>query len=383
MAGACAAIGGEAGLIQGLLGSVDCNVQALSSAAYAAVSGPDSQVGLILTALLTIYVAVLGLRLLLGYAPLRIGEITVTALKLGVVLALATSWPTYQSLVFDSLFKGPEQLGANIIAAIQPSDSLLGGNPFDGLQVVYDQLQVAAAFFARSAGPGVSPLTGGAPFAAFSLNAASNLMLLSTVGVVLAAKVVLALLLALGPLFVALLLFDSTRGVFEGWLRASLAFAFAPLFATLALVVQLVLVEPHLVALAQMIATGKQDFTAATAVFLLSLIGAGVSLGGLIGAGVIAFGFKLPARAGTRPEALVVDRATSPSIAPAAPPRAAAVAAAALAMERRDLRVVESASARRREAAAAGASTDIRRPPADSRRRVSPRRAASQARRDP
>ena len=108
-----------------------------------------------------------------------------------------------------------------------------------------------------------------------------------------------------------------------------------------------------------------------------------MSLGGLIGAGVIAFGFKLPARAGTRPEALVVDRATSPSIAPAAPPRAAAVAAAALAMERRDLRVVESASARRREAAAAGASTDIRRPPADSRRRVSPRRAVSQARRDP
>ena len=30
--------------------------------------------------------------------------------------------------------------------------------------------------------------------------------------------------------FVGLLLFDATRGVFEGWLRASLALAFAPLF---------------------------------------------------------------------------------------------------------------------------------------------------------
>ena len=74
-------------------------------------------------------------------------------------------------------------------------------------------------------------------------------MLFTTLGVVLAAKIVLGLLLALGPVFVAFLLFDSTRGVFEGWLRAALAFAFMPLFATLALVLQLTLLEPYLLAL--------------------------------------------------------------------------------------------------------------------------------------
>jgi type IV secretion system protein VirB6 len=389
MAGFCASPAADAPLIQGLLGSVDCNVQTMSASAYSVLSGPNSQVGIALTSLLTIYVAVLGLRLLMGLAPLRIGDITLTALKLGVVLALATNWPTYQTLVFDTLFHGPEQLAGNIIDAIQPSDSLLRGNPFDALQVVYDQLQAAAAFFGRTAGAIVtSPLMGGAPFAAFSLNAASNLMLLSTVGVVLAAKIVLALLLALGPVFVGLLLFDSTRGVFEGWLRASLAFAFAPLFATLALVVQLVLVEPHLIALAEMMVSGKQNLPAATAVFLLSLIGAGVSLAGLIGAAVIAFGFKLPPR--LAPSA---DRAASGGAGPAAAgsvsisplaqqPRAEAVAAAAMAMDRRDVRLIERGSQRRNDIAP-GAPPEGRRPLGQTHRRtVQPRRAASRARRD-
>lgn len=383
MAGNCATPAADVGLIQGLLGSVDCNVQSLSATAYSALSGPDSQVGMALTSLLTIYVAILGLRLLMGLAPLRIGDITLTALKLGVVLALATNWPAYQTLVFDTLFHGPEQLAGNIIEAVQPQDSLLRGNPFSALQYVYDQLQAAAVFFTRSAGAAVSPFTGGAPFAAFSLNAASNLMLLSTVGVVLAAKIVLAFLLALGPVFVGLLLFDATRGVFEGWLRASLAFAFAPLFATLGLVVQLLLVEPHLVDLVRMIVTQKENLPAATAVFLLSMIGAGVSLAGLVGAGVIAFGFKLPTRAAASSSQAANGAAGANAISPLAQqPRAEAVAAAAMAMDRRDIRLVESGRLRRHDATP-GAPPEGRRPLGDTHRRtVQPRRAASRARRD-
>jgi len=382
MAGSCATAA-SSGLVQGLLGSVDCNVQSMSASAYAALSGPNSQVGLALTALLTIYVAVLGLRLMMGLAPLRIGDITLTALKLGVVLALATNWPAYQTLVFDTLFHGPEQLAANIIQTVQSPDSRLRGNPFDLLQYVYDQLQVASAFFANTAGPGASPLTGGPGFAAFALTAASNLMLLSTMGVVLTAKIVLALLLALGPVFVGLLLFDATRGVFEGWLRAALAFAFAPLFATFGLVVQLVLIEPHLVALVRMIVTGRPDLPAATAVFLLSLIGAGVSLAGLVGAAVIAFGFKLPARVAAVSDRAGAGAAGANGVSPIAlQPRAESVAAAAMAMDRRDIRLVESGRLTRHEPAP-GAAPEGRRPSGPTQRRtVQPPRAASRARRD-
>ena len=186
MAGFCA-VPDAAGLIRGLLTSVDCNVQTMSEIGYRSVSGPNSQVGLALTALMTIYVAVLGLRLLLGLAPLRIGDLTLTVLKLGVVLALATNWPTYQKLVFDTLFHGPEQLAASMMTAIQPDGSVLRGNPFDALQTAYDRLQLAAGYFTRIATPGASPMTGGAAFAAFALNSSSYLLMLTTLGVVLTA----------------------------------------------------------------------------------------------------------------------------------------------------------------------------------------------------
>ncbi len=394
MAGFCATPSADIGLVQGLLFSVDCNVQTMAEVGYRAVSGPNSQVATALTALLTIYVAILGLRLLMGLAPLRIGDITLTVLKLAVVLALATNWPTYQSVVFNTLFNGPEEIAASIMGAIQPDGSSRGASPFVGLQIAYDQLQLSAAYFARSASAIASPLTGGAPFAAFSLTIASYLMMLTTLGIVLAAKIVLALLLALGPVFVALLLFDSTRGVFEGWLRAALAFAFMPLFATLSLVVQLVLIEPHLVALAEMRATSVSNLPAATALFLLSLICAGVSAAGVIGVVIIALGFKLPWRtaAETARSPALGGAAAQPAYAtPQLPasqitqPRVASIAAAVASMERRDQRILEGAAPRRLSVGLTdGPSDTARTTPLGQthRRNAQPRHAASSARRD-
>ena len=42
----------------------------------------------------------------------------------------------------------------------------------------------------------------------------------------------LAFLLAIGPIFIGMLLFDQTRGLFEGWVRATFSFAMAPLAVT-------------------------------------------------------------------------------------------------------------------------------------------------------
>ena len=387
----------DLGLVENLLTSVDCNVQAVSELGYRAVAAPDSQLAVALTIMLTIYVAVFGLRLLMGTAPLRVGDLTVTALKIGLVLAMATSWPTYQHVLFDTLFRGPEELAASMMGAMQPPNSLLRGNPFDGLQVSYDQLQAAAAFFVRISPATASPFTGGVPFAAFGLNIASFMMLFTTLGIILAAKVVLGLLLALGPIFVAFLLFDSTRGVFEGWLRAALAFAFVPLFVTLALLVQLTLIEPYLLALSQMRASGTPDLPAATSAFVLTLIASGVSLAGVIGIFIIALGFKLPGRSagavanGAAPGAAAHHSTVTPSPQTASvqplQPRVAAISAAMVSMDRREARQADAGEGPRRlnlGARAGGEGTDNRRSSADLsyRRSAQPRRAASSARRD-
>lgn len=399
MAAACPASSVDLGLVQGLLQSVDCNVYGLVETGYGALASPGSQMALVLTALLTLYVAFLGLRLMLGLAPLNVGDLTLTLVKIGVVLALATSWPTYQQLVFGVLFQGPAEIAGSVMSSMSTADSAFRGNPFNGLQLAYDELQTGAGFFAQRSSTLTSPLVGGNAFGAFALNISAFIMLMTTLGVVLGVKIVLGMLLALGPVFVALLLFDTTRGIFEGWLRACLAFAFAPLFVILALAVQLTLIEPHLIRLADLRAAGVVDMAPAIAIFTLTLITAGVSLAGLVAVAMIAGGFRFPSR-----KARVSDREAAPAQArntmdqpsaeasrgrPAeAYPRAAAIASAAAAMDRRELRLVAEGQGETARLSLNGrrpdGAVDTARPPVGQayRRSASLRRTASSARRD-
>ena len=384
----------DLGLVENLLGTVDCNVRAVSELGYRAVSAPDSQVATALVVLLTVYVAVFGLRLMLGLAPLRVGDLTVSLLKIGLVLAMATSWPVYQHIVFDTLFRGPEQLATSMMGAMQPPGSELRGNPFDGLQIIYDQFQAASAYFARITPTTSSPLSGGVGFAGFALNLASFLTLFTSLGTILAAKVVLGLLLALGPVFVAFLLFDSTRGVFEGWLRATLAFAFVPLFATLALVVQLILIEPYLLQMAKMTTSATPNLSVATSAFVLTVVASGVSIAGVIGIFIVALGFKLPGRAAAAAAAteagattIAAGTVTQAGGMQLLQPRVAAITAAAAAADRRDARLMESGEtppARLNLGSRMDAGDGGRRSAVDPlhRRSAAPRRAASSARRD-
>jgi type IV secretion system protein VirB6 len=320
MAFACATPQADVGMVQGLVTSVDCNVRGLSETAYGALSTANSPMTAILTLMLTLYIGFIGYRLLIGRTPLRVGDLTVSALKIGAILALATSWPTYQQVVFDTLFHGPEQLADAMMGAIQPSGQAGHGEALAGLQAAYDELQRSAAYFTQHSLSTASPLQGGNAGAALALNASALLMLLTSLGAILAAKIVLGLLLGLGPAFIALLLFASTRGLFEGWLRASIAFALAPLLAILGLVVQLTLIGPDLARLADLRSQGIVDLAPANAIFLLTLISTCVSLALAIAVGVIATGLRLP-RLGPAP---LDAAAASPSIQSAAPAQAQA-----------------------------------------------------------
>ena len=347
MAGFCPAQAPDVGLVQGLLGSVDCNVHFMVETGYGTLVQPNSPFAASLVLMLTLYIGFIGFRLLVGRAPLRVGELTMSALKIGAVLALATSWPTFQALVFDTLFRGPEQIAASMLDAVQPTGSSLRGNPFDGLQFAYDTLQQSAAYYSQHSLSIASPLQGGPAGAAFGVNAAALIMLMVSIGVVVAAKIVLGLLLALGPVFVVLLLFDATRGIFEGWLRATIALAIMPLLSMLSLIVQLILIEPHLQRLVEMRSQGVVDLAPANAILLLTLVYTAVALALVAATAIISTGLRLPWA--LSPNA---DPARSTTSAPAAPaqiapsswmgvvdqrPRAAAMAAA-IANDRRESR---------------------------------------------
>jgi type IV secretion system protein VirB6 len=313
MNGACPAFSADSPLVRGLLDVTDCNLQILIQGGYASLLQPESAFGGVLTAALTIYVALIGYRLLLGRSPLSIGEFALSAVKLAAVVALATQWGNYQKLVYDVLFYGPEQL-ANLMSRPLWHGSWAGDDVFEGLQRAFTDLTAfspatppgtPSTLAPASAATGVGALTAAgagqlstllsrAGFDSLLLLGSAVLLLLSTLGVLVACKIVLGLLLALGPLFIALMLFDTTRGLFEGWLRAALAFAFAPLAVTVLLALGLTLLQPSLEQIEAMRASGRYVPGVAFAVTVLAVAICSVTVGMIGAAGMISAGFRLP-----------------------------------------------------------------------------------------
>jgi type IV secretion system protein VirB6 len=97
-----------------------------------------------------------------------------------------------------------------------------------------------------------------------------TLLLLGTVGILATSRIALAVLLALGPVFVVLALFQGTRGLFVGWLKGVVLLALAPLFAVLGGSLMLELAVPVLSAL--IANPGKIDPQAAMAFFMIGAV---------------------------------------------------------------------------------------------------------------
>ncbi len=295
MSGACPAPSADLGVIGSVLTAVDCNVRNFSQAGYSALTSQQSFFPTAVTALLTIYVAVLGLRLMFGLGSARLADSPLIALKIGVILALSLNWTAFQTLVFDLATKAPLQV-ARTISAPTAQTGVLAGDPVRGLQVAYDQLTLAAGAFGRQAGPNPQVLRGGEAAAADGLWKASAVLFMSTAGALSIAIIAVGVLLTVGPVFIALALFEATRGLFVGWMRALVSAALAPMVCWMTTTVMLVVLEPWLIRLARSRVEGMLDLDAATATIALVFVFAAAQAAVVGGAAVIGAGFDLSFR---------------------------------------------------------------------------------------
>lgn len=235
----------SSGFVSSMVRFVDCQAEALGSAPYQALAAPGSTLSIVLTGFLTIFIALIGYNLLLGRS-FTVRSATLAAVKIGAVFALATSWPAYRTLVYDLVTDGPAQIVSDIgrPAAVPGSDgSLLQRLDLaDGAMVQLAILGPGNTVVART---DIAPPPFGG-FDAFALGGARILFLLTATAGLGVVRIIAGLMLALGPFFIAFVLFDSTRSLFEGWVRVLAGAALAAVGVALALGLQLALIEPWL-----------------------------------------------------------------------------------------------------------------------------------------
>jgi type IV secretion system protein VirB6 len=287
-AAACALTQQDAGVIRELLTTTRCNVGAFSEAGYRALTGPHSIFPIAVTALLTIYVAILGYRLLLGHGTPQLSEIPVIGLKIGTVLALTLNWTVFQTLVLDIAARAPTEIAG---AVVGPQYS-----PVDRLQTAYDQIRADQEAFAKLAQADAQGPNANAIEAANELSYASNALLAATGGLLAFATVVTGVLALVGPVFLTLFLFEAASGLFAGWVRAIAAAAFVPMLCWITTIILLAAIEPRLEILDQQRTSTSLDASAAIVTCFIIYVFAAAQFGLVIASTIVAAGFRFPAR---------------------------------------------------------------------------------------
>jgi len=257
----CNAPDTSAGVAIGLADYLDCQARALGENGFQALAGGPLGMSL-LTGLLTIFIGLVGYRMILGEMPgIRHGINWMV--RVGFVLALVTSWPAFQTLVYRVAVDGPVELAAIVIPASGVPTEEMDGR----VQQAYDTIRLGSAFQQFGLSPPAQPQQQptdqagqnpqqqqqGQPSALPQpfqfqppMPQTAGLFVLATSGFTGAFRIAVGFLLAVGPLAIMALLFDATLGIFSGWIRALAGMAFASLATLIVTAIGLMLVESEL-----------------------------------------------------------------------------------------------------------------------------------------
>lgn len=379
----CPLIPPETGFVRSAMAFVDCQAQSIGAQGYLGLLAPGSTLALLLTGFLTLFVALFGYRLLMGHVP-DVREGVFMLAKIGFVVAVATSWPAYRTLVYDVALRGPAELTAEIgVPSGLPGTE---GGMVGRLDTVDQALATLAIL-----GAGEPPPVVGAPtnqtgdlaaqtppppfigFNAFALGGSRLVFLLGAVGALAAVRLTAGLMLALGPFFIAFLLFEQTRGLFEGWIRVLAGAALAAVGIAVALSLELALAEPWLADILTRRTAGEAMPNVPSELLLVTLIFALLILALMYASARVAYGFRLAPswRAAAMRVASSLRSDSVPMAAVATATAAPASAGPAAEARTRAATVVDAISNTQRREAATDAAAGLFTPPYRSERSVS------------
>jgi len=276
----------NAGLAGQLLTDADCYAFGLVERGYDALAAPGGPVAAGLNGLLVLAVAFFGYRLLLGRG-LLLSDAVGLAVKIGVVLVIATSWASWQALAYDLFAHAPMRVASEVLTSVSARD------PIAQLQSALDGLESASLGYRMRAGI-ASPLIGGPAASAMTLNVSSLILAQSVVGTLVVARVILSILLAIAPVMAGFILFDATRGVAGGWLIAMATAALAPLFVLTTAAIEFAILLPLIARNLAEQAQGRFEPASVTPIGLVVLVFAAAMAASVYASARIAGGIRLP-----------------------------------------------------------------------------------------
>jgi type IV secretion system protein VirB6 len=184
--------------------------------------------------LATVYVMVWGYLQLTGRIAEPFAEGLKRLLTVSVVMGIAVHLWLYNTLLVDTFYRAPAQLAAAVVRT---------GEPVAVVDAIWERGGSVAGYLWNNGG--VFSGDFGYYLAGASVWTLVGLLCVYTMFLIALSGIALAVLLALGPLFLALLLFEATRRFFEAWLAQLANYALITVLTVLLAALLLQLVESY------------------------------------------------------------------------------------------------------------------------------------------
>lgn len=231
------------GAIETLISNVDGIILGFVQGSFGSLSGP---VQTLWRLMFIVFIAVYGYKVIIS-GKFSTSDLITHCVKIIALLVLATQWDHFFIFVYRMVTDLPSDIAGKIM---EGAASILGA----GAQASSETTANGAlsSFFDRGMLV-VQKLLEGAHWNDFTIYFYAGAVALGTVGLtgyaamlIILSKIAVAILLALGPIFLLLLIFTTARGLFEGWLRTLLNYAVVPVFVYTLLAFLLTLAEQPL-----------------------------------------------------------------------------------------------------------------------------------------
>ena len=278
---ACPPVSTGGGFLQGSLAYFDCAGRTIGSAGFQGLAQPGSAITQLILTAITLFIAWQGLRMMFGRTS-DMGDAVLAVAKIGLVVMLATSWPAVRTLFAEPVLAGPAELTdrTGVEGSMPLEDRLQHAD--DGMVALTKwgtgKLDIRVGSTADGK-PAASEFAGIALTDSLALGFGRLAFLVGTLLSLGLLKLLAGVMISALPIFAGLLLFETARGLFWGWLRLLFALFVASFAVPLILAVELSLLEPWLATVigqrAAFYATpsAPTEMLAITVSFLLILMG--------------------------------------------------------------------------------------------------------------
>jgi type IV secretion system protein VirB6 len=189
----------------------------------------------VITLLFTLYVMLLGYQFLSHNHHFQLSDVVRRIILMLCVYGLVMNWQIYHLFVYNIFTNEPANISNILISSVD------GGLVTGDIATAIDRIYAAVVNATIGLLGQISFSASGLAFIIYALLVfvIGSIMCVYALLLFIYAKMMMAVSLALGPLFILFIMWDSTKGLFSAWLNKLITIALIPIITSAVLVLML------------------------------------------------------------------------------------------------------------------------------------------------